>query len=132
MLRARLRHYFYPHTPEQEAGLWSLIMAGLMIWRPFAFALQTLFNVYDIRISAELLGATMALFGGVLIGRQRVGRLVFVVLFSPALLYAVCLTWAFLQPSNVGALGSGYAVWCCIQAIREYAREATRREQGVR
>lgn len=124
----RLRALPLPRTTAQEAGAWMLLMALIFIPRPFASALQALFTLYSVPVSAEFLGAMMALFGGILILRRRVGRLRFVFLFAPAWLYALCLTWVFLLSSNVGFMGPGFALWCCYRVIRAHARDETRRE----
>lgn len=124
----RLRYPFIRLTTAQEAGLWMLLMSISFIPRPFAFALQTLHELHNITISPQVFGAALALCGGYLMLRKRVGRIRFVFLFAPACGYAVCLTWSFALTPTIGFLGSGFALWCCLRVIRDHARDETRRE----
>lgn len=127
----RLRHYVVPKTLEQSIGLWLLIIAILTIERPYATALMTLKELYGIDFSVRVLGAWCAVSGGLLIVWRRVGRLAFVLLFLPAILYSLCLTLSFGLSSTVGVWGSAFGIGFWVAILYMHARRVTLREQAA-
>lgn len=120
-----------PSTLEQSTGLFMVIMAAGLAWKPFASALDFFRVSYGIVLSVQVFGAWLLFSGVGFIALKRVGRRTFAVLFLPCDVYAGCLTWTFLNSSAVGILGSGAWVFLCILVPWLYGKRATRRERGI-
>lgn len=111
-------------TIERTTGLFMLLTCGLLILRPFASAVAGLEDAYTITLTLSALTAAQLVFGLVLIVRRIVGRLAFVILFSPMWLYALALLVTFGFSYMIGPYGfifgvgySGLSIY--IHSLRE-------------